>query len=80
MNLVTTNETIKILVTKYQQSAAGSQSWGLLKKRSTVFTIWNNWLPHSQYHQAETPYFERYDERFDSLMKKGVLEIWVPIE
>jgi AraC family transcriptional regulator len=48
--------------------------------RNTVYTIWNKWLPDSQYRQAEAPDFERYDERFDPLTGTGVVEIWVPIE
>ena len=48
--------------------------------RNTVYTIWNQWFPESQYHQAEAPDFERYDERFDPQSGTGVVEIWVPIK
>jgi AraC family transcriptional regulator len=48
--------------------------------RKTIYTIWNKWLPDSQHRQAETPDFERYDERFDPLTGKGVVEVWVPIK
>ena len=47
--------------------------------RSTVYTIWNKWLPESRYEQADGPDFERYDERFDANLGTGLLEIWVPI-
>jgi len=48
--------------------------------RKTVYTIWNAWLPNSDYQQAEGPDFERYDERFDASTGTGGVEIWVPIK
>ena len=33
--------------------------------RSTVNTIWNQWLPASGLKAADAPNFERYDEKFD---------------
>ncbi len=47
--------------------------------RSTVYTIWNQWLPQSGRDHAGTPDFERYDERFDPHTGAGVVEIWVPL-
>ena len=47
--------------------------------RSTVYTIWNKWLPASGYEVADTPDFERYDENFDAKSGRGTIEIWLPI-
>ena len=48
--------------------------------RNTVYTIWNQWLPGSQYQHAERPDFERYDEDFDPQTGVGLVQIWVPIK
>jgi AraC family transcriptional regulator len=57
-----------------------------------VFTInglahisehWMNiclWIPDSGYKQAESPAFERYDDRYDPESKTGAIEIWMPVE
>ncbi len=47
--------------------------------RSTVNTIWNQWLPASGLTVADAPNFERYDENFDPLTGNGGFEIWVPV-
>jgi len=48
--------------------------------RSTVYTIWNKWLPESGLAVADAPDFERYDDRFDPMSGSGVVEIWMPIK
>jgi AraC family transcriptional regulator len=48
--------------------------------RRTVNTIWNHWLPASEYKVADAPNFERYDARFDPVTGDGGLEIWIPIK
>jgi AraC family transcriptional regulator len=48
--------------------------------RRTVNTIWNHWLPSSGYKMADSPTFERYDEKFDPATGNGGFEIWVPIK
>jgi AraC family transcriptional regulator len=48
--------------------------------RSTVYTIWNKWLPESGLAVSDVPDFERYDDRFDPKSGSGVVEIWIPIE
>jgi AraC family transcriptional regulator len=47
--------------------------------RSTVYTIWNRWLPESGLQVADAPDFERYDDRFDPQTGTGSVEIWLPI-
>jgi AraC family transcriptional regulator len=47
--------------------------------RSTVYTIWNKWLPASGYEVADAPDFERYGESFDATSGLGTIEIWLPI-
>lgn len=47
--------------------------------RTTVYTIWNKWLPESGLKVAETPDFERYDDKFDPQTGAGEIEIWIPI-
>jgi len=46
---------------------------------ATCSAIWNQGLPDSGYKAADGPWFERYDERFDSRTGLGGLEIWIPI-
>jgi AraC family transcriptional regulator len=48
--------------------------------QSTVYTIWNAWLPKHAIQVAAAPDFELYDERFDPRTGEGVVEIWVPVE
>ncbi len=47
--------------------------------RSTINTIWNQWLPDSGLKVADAPVFERYSENFDPLTGNGGFEIWVPV-
>ncbi|SRR5258708_2880988 len=47
--------------------------------RSTWNTIWNQWLPNSQYEAVDAPDFERYGENFKSSTGTGGFEIWIPI-
>ena len=48
--------------------------------RDTWGAIWSDWLPRSGLTPANTPDFERYDERFDPRTGSGVVEIWFPVE
>jgi len=48
--------------------------------RSTWNTIWNEWLPNSEYEVADAPDFERYDEHFNSTTGIGGFEIWIPVK
>jgi len=48
--------------------------------RSTWNTIWNEWLPNSEYEVADAPDFERYDEHFNSTTGTGGFEIWIPVK
>jgi AraC family transcriptional regulator len=47
--------------------------------RGTINAIWNKWFPASDVEAAESPNFERYDERFDAITGMGGVEIWVPV-
>jgi AraC family transcriptional regulator len=47
--------------------------------RATWNTIMNEWLPKSGFKSANTPDFERYDERFDAETGSGIVEIWLGI-
>ena len=47
--------------------------------RATWDAIWQDWLPRSGHRPANTPDFERYDERFDARTGGGEIEIWLPI-
>jgi len=42
--------------------------------------IFNGWLPRSGFVSAETPDFERYDDRFDPETGTGEIEIWVGVQ
>jgi AraC family transcriptional regulator len=48
--------------------------------RSTVYAIWNRWLPASGCEVADAPDFELYDERFNPATGIGTVEIWLPIK
>lgn len=48
--------------------------------RSTWNTIWNEWLPNSEYEVADAPDFERYGEHFNSATGIGGFEIWIPVK
>lgn len=48
--------------------------------RATFMAIFNDWFPMSGLSPADTPVFERYDERFDPRTGTGAFEVWVPIE
>jgi AraC family transcriptional regulator len=48
--------------------------------RSTMTTIWAQWLPESGCALADAPNFERYGEEFDGSTGFGGLEIWIPIK
>jgi len=47
--------------------------------RSTMATIWTQWLPESGHQLADAPNFERYGEEFDSRSGAGGLTIWIPL-
>jgi AraC family transcriptional regulator len=47
--------------------------------RATWDAIWSEWLPRSGETPADTPDFERYDERYDPATGQGVIEIWFPV-
>ena len=48
--------------------------------RSTVYTIWNKWLPASGQDITDAPNFERYSEKFNPEAGTGIVEIWLPIK
>ena len=47
--------------------------------QQTWRTILSTWLPNSGFDSAQTPDFERYDERFDGATGDGGVEIWVGV-
>jgi AraC family transcriptional regulator len=47
--------------------------------RRAWYTIWNKWIPESEYQAIDAPGFELYDERFDPRTGTGGFEIWIPI-
>ncbi|MBS2036983.1 AraC family transcriptional regulator [bacterium] len=48
--------------------------------RHTCDSIFSRWLPQSEYHASEAPFFERYGPEFDGRSGQGGLEVWVPIK
>lgn len=48
--------------------------------RSTIMTIWNEWLPRSGHEVAAAADFERYGKEFDPQTGMGGFEIWIPIK
>jgi AraC family transcriptional regulator len=63
-----------------QRPAVFSHRGHISTIRSTVYTIWNKWLPESGLAVADAPDFERYDDRFDPKSGSGVVEICIPIK
>lgn len=64
-----------------------AQSYAVFSHRAHISTIkatfeaiFRDWLPQSGRSLAETPGFERYDERFDARTGTGTMEIWVPLK
>jgi AraC family transcriptional regulator len=47
--------------------------------RSTFHTIFNRWLPDSEFVLADAATMERYGEEFDPRSGFGGVEIWVPV-
>ena len=47
--------------------------------QETWRSIWEEWLPRSGHQPANTPDFERYDNRYDSATASGEMEIWFPV-
>ena len=47
--------------------------------QATWRAIWEEWLPRSGYQAANTPDFERYDQRYEAATASGEMEIWFPI-
>lgn len=62
-----------------QRYAVFSQHDHISTIRSAWNTVWNKWLPESEYEAADAPDFERYSETFDSATGMGGFEIWIPI-
>jgi AraC family transcriptional regulator len=48
--------------------------------RSAWNTIWNVWLPESDYEAMDAPAFERYGEEFNSTTGHGGFELWIAIK
>ncbi|MCW8275206.1 AraC family transcriptional regulator [Pseudomonas sp. PCH199] len=45
----------------------------------TFFTIFNQWLPESDYELADAPEFEQYSSDFDPSQGKGYVDVWIPL-
>lgn len=62
-----------------QQYAVFTHRGHVAAIKGTFHAIWNDWLPQSGRKPAESPTFERYDERFDPQTGNGTVEIWIPL-
>jgi AraC family transcriptional regulator len=47
--------------------------------RNSCEAIFGTWLPNASHRQLNSPWFERYGERFDAQSGQGDIEIWIPI-
>jgi AraC family transcriptional regulator len=45
----------------------------------TFYTIFNSWLPTSEYSLADAPEFEQYSSDFNPSASKGFVEVWIPV-
>ena len=62
-----------------QQYAVFTHSGNVATLPETWQIIMEQWLPQSDYRDAETPAFELYDQRFDPATGEGGVEIWLPV-
>ena len=62
-----------------QHYAVFSHDGHVSEIRSVCHTIWNKWLPESDFTAADTPMQERYHARFDPRTGMGGFEIWLPV-
>lgn len=46
----------------------------------TMSAIWSEWLPSSGHKFADAPFFERYDQRFNTHTGAGEVELWLPLD
>lgn len=63
-----------------QRYAVFSQHGHVSTIRSAWNSIWNKWLPESEYEVVDAPDFERYGENFNSATGMGGFELWIPIK
>jgi AraC family transcriptional regulator len=45
----------------------------------TFFTIFNHWLPESEYEIADAPEFEQYSADFEPSRGRGYVDVWIPL-
>ena len=48
--------------------------------QSTLESVNSSWLPSSGMRSANTPDFERYDERFNGATGEGGVELWLGVQ
>lgn len=63
-----------------QRYAAFSHRGGISAISSTICAIWSKWLPESGYQVADSPFFEKYPEKFNPDKDLTGVEIWLPVK
>ena len=53
---------------------------GLAHIQQMWMDVYVKWMPQSGFKAAQTPAFERYDDRYDAETASGPVELWIPIE
>lgn len=79
-NLSTVPKVLGKMRLQEQYYAIFRHSGRIASIRHTWTSIFENWLPNSQFRSANRPDFERYDERFDPMTASGDVEVWVAIQ
>ena len=75
------------LPSEFQQVRLPARRYAIFEHREHISTIgatldaiWSQWRPSSgDQCDAKSPWFERYDERFNPQTGAGVTEIWIPL-
>lgn len=71
---------LSLLSLPAQLYAVFEHSAAIATIKDTYTAIWEIWLSTSGHQIADTPFFERYDQRFDPQKGKGTIEIWIPLK
>ena len=71
---------LSVLELPEQQYAVFIHPYHVSRIRSAWYSIWNDWLPDSDFELTKAPDFERYAEGFNPETGSGEIEIWIPVK
>ncbi len=71
---------LRVLEIPEQQYAVFVHPYHVSRIRSAWYSIWNDWLPNSDYELVKAPDLECYREDFDPETGSGEIEIRIPVK